>query len=167
MYSTWRSVESAGYWDLTLLARELGEFLSVAVMVEDGVPGAWLLPLEAPRWVRGEVKVEMPLRTELIEAVREEGKDDSEAWRVTPLPMELGACVRLLVEGREGIIVAIYRAHDVSELLRRNTLSWTEPLDVESASSTAQRHGGMGFYSLIRWNERLTTPHHSVVTPSP
>ena len=134
MYSTWRSVESAGYCDRTFLGRELGEVLSVTVTVEVGVNGAWVLPLEAPRCVRGEVKADgfpMPLRTEPTEAVREEGKDDNEAWRVTPLPMELVvcACVRPLVEGREGMMVAICRADDACELTPEMPVSPIQPLE--------------------------------------
>ena len=173
MYSTWRSVESAGYCDLTFFGRELGNVLSVTVIFEVGVKGAWVLPFEAPRCVRGEVKAfgfPMPLRTEPTEAVREEGKDDSDAWRVTPLPTELAVCawVRPLVEGREGMMVAICRTDDAREPPRRMPVfSTIQPLEKNVSS---KRIAGLQWKKVlfphIRW-EHSPTPHNSVVHPSP
>lgn len=79
IYSTWRSVESAGYCDLSLaLRRGASDFCAVRLF-EDGVEGLLELLMEPLRPGIGGVAVGAPLRIEGLEGVRDEGKDDSEA----------------------------------------------------------------------------------------
>ena len=100
MYSTCLSVEFAGYCDFNFLAGlETPICWRVCVVEEDdGVDGACELLLTEPRrGIRGMVLFEVPLlRIDGLEAVRVDGKDDSEVC------LFKGAVVLavLLVEGR-------------------------------------------------------------------
>ena len=100
MYSTCLSVELAGYCDLSfLVGLEIPICWRVCLVEEeDGVDGARELLLTDPRRrIGGTVLFRVPLlRIDGLEAVRVDGKDDSEVCRfkgAVALPV-------LLVEGR-------------------------------------------------------------------
>ena len=80
MYSTWRSVESAGYCDLSFLpGREIPLRFGV-FWAEDGVDGVRELLTEGPRCgARGAAPVGIPLRTEGFDGILVDGKEDNEA----------------------------------------------------------------------------------------
>lgn len=79
IYSTWRSVESAGYCDLSLALRRSPSDCCGIRLLEDGVEGLLELLMEPLRPSMGGVVVGAPLRIEGLEGVRDDGKDDSEA----------------------------------------------------------------------------------------
>ena len=83
MYSTWRSVDSAGYWDFSFLtgnACPTGKGVCWVDREEEGV--RMLLLMDGWRKERGmAVGDRTPLRTERVDDVRVDGNDDKDGCR--------------------------------------------------------------------------------------
>ena len=77
MYSTWFSVVSAGYCDLSFLVGRDTPLRWAMGLVDEGVEGVRELLLTDSRCGRGGA-VPVTLRMEGLESVRVEGKDDRE-----------------------------------------------------------------------------------------
>ena len=76
IYSTCRSVESAGYCDLSLSVLRTASTGLVARRVDDGVERVPELLIDPPRLGCGGVVVGAPFRIDGLEGVREAGKED-------------------------------------------------------------------------------------------
>jgi len=98
-------VESAGYSDLSFLARRGVPFCCGVVRADVGVEGVFELLFDPFRGNRAPCAICMPLWVDLVDGVRVEGKDDKDAWRLT-IPLALP--VVPLVEGRYERAVVIF-----------------------------------------------------------